>query len=74
MVILRTLNDPNEKLIELLLTAQTARLSGARHLALIAHYLAYMRQDLAIHPSEAISQRLVGRFLAELFDADKTPC
>ncbi|MEO8119619.1 MAG: ribose-phosphate diphosphokinase [Rhodoferax sp.] len=69
VVILRTLNDPNEKLIELLLVAQTARDLGARHLTLVAPYLAYMRQDIAFHPGEAISQRIVGRFLAGLFDA-----
>jgi len=69
VVILRTLNDPNEKLVELLLTAQTARDLGARHLTLVAPYLGYMRQDVAFQPGEAISQRIVGRFLAGLFDA-----
>lgn len=69
VVILRTLNNPNEKLIELLLAAQTARDLGARHLTLVAPYLGYMRQDVAFEPGEAISQRIVGRFLAGLFDA-----
>lgn len=69
VVILRTLNDANEKLVELLLTAQTARDLGARHLTLVAPYLGYMRQDVAFQPGEAISQRIVGRFLAGLFDA-----
>ncbi|MDO8249181.1 MAG: ribose-phosphate diphosphokinase [Rhodoferax sp.] len=69
VVILRTLSDPNEKLIELLLVAQTARDLGAMHLTLVAPYLAYMRQDIAFHPGEAISQRIVGRFLAGLFNA-----
>jgi ribose-phosphate pyrophosphokinase len=69
VVILRTLNNPNEKLIELLLAAQTARNLGARHLTLVAPYLAYMRQDVAFQPGEAISQRVVGHFLAGLFDA-----
>lgn len=69
VVILRTLNDPNEKLVELLLAAQTARDLGARHLTLVAPYLCYMRQDVAFEPGEAISQRIVGRFLAGLFDA-----
>lgn len=69
VVILRTLSDPNEKLIELLLVAQTARDLGATHLTLVAPYLAYMRQDIAFHPGEAISQRIVGRFLAGLFNA-----
>ena len=69
MVLLRTLDHPNEKLVDLLLAARTARLLGARHLTLVAPYLAYMRQDMAFHPGEAVSQRIVGRFLADLFDA-----
>jgi ribose-phosphate pyrophosphokinase len=69
VVLLRTLDHPNEKLVELLLAARTARALGARHLTLVAPYLAYMRQDIAFTPGEAVSQRIVGRFLAELFDA-----
>ncbi len=69
VVIFRTLNHPNEKLIELLLAAQTARTLGASHLTLVAPYLAYMRQDMAFRPGEAISQRIVGKYLADLFDA-----
>jgi ribose-phosphate pyrophosphokinase len=69
VILLRTLDHPNEKLIELLLAARTARALGARHLTLVAPYLAYMRQDIAFAPGEAVSQRIVGRFLAELFDA-----
>lgn len=68
-VLLRSLHQPNDKLIELLLTARTARDLGVRHLTLVAPYLAYMRQDIAFHPGEAVSQRIVGPFLAELFDA-----
>lgn len=69
VVVLRTLNDPNEKLVELLLVADSARGAGARHLTLVAPYLAYMRQDIAFNPGEVVSQRVVGRFLAGLFDA-----
>ena len=69
VVIWRSLHDPNEKLVELLLVAQAARTLGARHLTLVAPYLAYMRQDIAFHPGEVVSQRIVGRFLADLFDA-----
>lgn len=69
VVLWRTLNDPNEKLVELLLVAQTARLLGAQHLTLVAPYLAYMRQDIAFNPGEVVSQRVVGKFLAGLFDA-----
>ena len=69
VVVLRSLNQPNAKLVELLLTARTARELGATHLTLVAPYLAYMRQDVAFHPGEAISQRIVGQHLADLFDA-----
>lgn len=69
VVLLRSLAQPNEKLVELLLAARTARALGARHLTLVAPYLAYMRQDTAFLPGEAVSQRIVGQFLASLFDA-----
>lgn len=69
VVVWRSLHQPNEKLVELLLLAETARQLGARHLSLVAPYLAYMRQDIAFHPGEAVSQRILGRFLAGLFDA-----
>jgi len=69
VVVWRTLNNPNEKLVELLLVAQAARTLGAQHLTLVVPYLAYMRQDIAFHPGEVVSQRIVGRFLADLFDA-----
>lgn len=69
VVLLRSLANPNEKLVELLLTARTARQLGAQHLTLVAPYLAYMRQDIAFEPGEVVSQRVVGNFLASLFDA-----
>jgi len=69
VLLLRGLHQPNEKLVELLLAARTARTLGAQHLTLVTPYLAYMRQDIAFNPGEAVSQRIVGAFLAELFDA-----
>lgn len=68
VVVWRGLHQPNEKLVELLLVGQTARDLGARDLTLVAPYLGYMRQDMAFRPGEAVSQRVVGRFLAGLFD------
>ena len=64
----RSLDQPNDKLVELLLAARTARELGAHHLTLVAPYLCYMRQDIAFHPGEAVSQRIIGGLLAELFD------
>ncbi|OIO67715.1 MAG: phosphoribosylpyrophosphate synthetase [Zetaproteobacteria bacterium CG12_big_fil_rev_8_21_14_0_65_55_1124] len=68
VVVCRSLFEPNEKLIDLLLLAGTARELGARQLILVAPYLCYMRQDKSFHPGEAVSQRIIGKLLAEHFD------
>jgi ribose-phosphate pyrophosphokinase len=68
VIICRSLNQPNDKLIELLLTATTARQLGAKRITLVAPYMSYMRQDIANQPGEAVSQRIIGKLLADLFD------
>jgi ribose-phosphate pyrophosphokinase len=68
VIICRSLNNPNDKLIELLLCAKTARELGAKRVTLVAPYLCYMRQDIANEPGEAVSQRIIGQMLADLFD------
>lgn len=69
VVLFRGLAYPNEKLVELMLAADTARALGAEKVVLVAPYMAYMRQDIAFRDGEAVSQRIVGRYLATLFDA-----
>jgi ribose-phosphate pyrophosphokinase len=68
VIICRSLDQPNDKLIELLLCATTARELGAKRVTLVAPYLCYMRQDIANQPGEAVSQRIIGKLLADLFD------
>jgi ribose-phosphate pyrophosphokinase len=68
VIIYCSLNDPNRKLIELGLAAAAFRDLGVKRLVLVAPYLCYMRQDAAFHAGEAVSQRVIGRFLAERFD------
>lgn len=68
VIVCRSLNQPNDKLIELLLCAVTARELGAKRLTLVAPYLCYMRQDFANEPGVAVSQRIIGNMLAGLFD------
>ncbi len=48
--------------------AKTAREQGVKRVTLVAPYLCYMRQDIANQPGEAVSQRIIGQMLAELFD------
>ncbi len=69
VIFCRSLNDPDHKLIELLLAAGSARDNGAKQRTLITPYLAYMRQDIAFHAGEAVSQRIIGALLAQTFDA-----
>jgi len=69
VLLCRSLDQPNEKLVDLMLAAEGARALGAEHLTLVAPYLCYMRQDKAFAPGEVVSQRIVGRFLAAHFDA-----
>ncbi len=68
VIVCRSLNQPNDKLVELLLCAATARELGAKRLTLAAPYLCYMRQDFANEPGVAVSQRIIGKMLADLFD------
>lgn len=68
LVLYRSLNNPNDKLVELLLIARHARALGIKKIWLVAPYLAYMRQDIAFNPGEIVSQKIIGQFLAELFD------
>ncbi len=67
-IFVRSLDHPNDKLVELLLAAAAARQAGAQRVSLVAPYLCYMRQDKAFHPGEVVSQRIVGRWLADHFD------
>ncbi|UZW57093.1 ribose-phosphate diphosphokinase [Sphingobium sp. JS3065] len=69
VILYRSLDDPDHKLIELLLAASAARDGGAERIILVAPYLAYMRQDKAFHPGEAVSQKVIGGLLASHFDA-----
>jgi len=67
-LLFRSLDDPNAKLVEVLLAASALRDGGAERVILIAPYLAYMRQDMAFAEGEAVSQRVIGQLLAAAFD------
>ncbi|MBA6296172.1 ribose-phosphate diphosphokinase [Colwellia sp. MB02u-9] len=69
IIICRTLNNPNAKITELIITAAAARNQGVKHITLVAPYLCYMRQDIAFNPGEAVSQKIMGNLLAAYFDS-----
>lgn len=68
VVILCTLDRPDTKTLALLYAAAAARDGGARSVGLVAPYLAYMRQDKAFHPGEAVTSRSFAALLSEAFD------
>lgn len=68
VVLVASLNRPDDKALALRFAADTARELGARSVGLVAPYLAYMRQDRRFHPGEAVSARAFARFLDESVD------
>lgn len=68
VILLATLDQPDDKLFPLLLVAGTARELGATSVGLIAPYLAYMRQDQRFLPGEAISSIYFARSLSHAVD------
>ena len=67
-VVYASLDQPNDKLLAILFAAEALRREGVKRLVLVAPYLCYMRQDAAFHKGEAISQKVVGRLLADAVD------
>lgn len=68
IILCRSLNNPNEKLLELYFIVKAIRQKGCDHVSLIAPYLCYMRQDKAFNPGEIVSQRMSGKFISSLVD------
>jgi ribose-phosphate pyrophosphokinase len=67
-IVFASLDHPNDKVVALLFASEALRRGGARRLVLVAPYLCYMRQDVAFHAGEAISQKAIGRLLASAVD------
>lgn len=68
LIIYRSLDRPNDKIIELIMACDAARSKGVEHICLVTPYLAYMRQDIENQPGEAISQTIIGKLLSNYID------
>jgi ribose-phosphate pyrophosphokinase len=66
--VVRSLHDPNPKLVETALAADALRRAGAARVTLLAPYLPYMRQDRVFRSGEPVSQQVVGGWLGDVFD------
>jgi ribose-phosphate pyrophosphokinase len=68
MVIYRSLDHPNEKLVDLFLAADAARRGGARRLLLVAPYFCYLRQDAVFAPGQPLSRDVIAPLIGARFD------
>jgi ribose-phosphate pyrophosphokinase len=67
-IVVRSLDHPNPKLVEVLFAADALRRRGVREILLVAPYLGYMRQDRVFREGEAVSQQVVAGLLSTAFD------
>lgn len=63
-----TLAGPDPDFLRLAFAADAARAQGAVRVRLIAPYLAYMRQDKAFRPGEAVTSDTFARLVSSLVD------
>lgn len=68
VVVVASLDHPDEKLVALVLLCATARELGARSVRLVAPYLGYLRQDRRFRDGEAVSARVFPRLLGPWLD------
>lgn len=74
VVLVCSLHHPNEQLLPLYFLGKAAKNLGAKHISLVAPYLAYMRQDKVFQAGEAVTSEyfaeLVCSFAGSIITAD----
>jgi ribose-phosphate pyrophosphokinase len=68
VAVVAELRDPDAQLAPLLFMADALREMGAAHVALVAPYLPYMRQDTRFQPGEAITSRSFAKLVSKAYD------
>jgi len=68
IVLVCTLDRPDDKLLPLVFLADAARALGASRVGLVAPYLAYMRQDRQFQRGEAVTSRTFAGLLSRYVD------
>lgn len=68
VILVCSLDRPDEKVVRLWLAASVARELGAVRVGLVAPYLAYMRQDARFRPGEGVTARHFARLLGAAVD------
>jgi ribose-phosphate pyrophosphokinase len=67
VIVVNSLFNPDEKIIDICLTADTLKDLGAKNITLIAPYLGYMRQDKRFHKGESISSKTIAKIISPFF-------
>ncbi|MBX9853157.1 MAG: ribose-phosphate pyrophosphokinase [Cytophagaceae bacterium] len=68
VLIVCTLDHPDQKILPLYFLAQTVKELGAKEVGLICPYLAYMRQDKRFHPGEAVTSTHFAKLISQFAD------
>jgi ribose-phosphate pyrophosphokinase len=68
VVLVCSLDHPDDKLLPLVFLAEAARAEGAVRVGLVAPYLAYMRQDRQFQSGEAVTSRTFAGLLSRHVD------
>lgn len=68
VILVCTLDRPDERILPLYFAACTARELGARRVGLVAPYLAYMRQDARFQDGEGVTASHFARFISDFCD------
>jgi len=72
VVLVCTLNEPDEKLLPLYFLNHTAKSLGAMCTCLVAPYLAYMRQDKVFNEGEGVTSAYFGKLISGFADSITT--
>ncbi|HEX5883412.1 MAG TPA: ribose-phosphate pyrophosphokinase [Pyrinomonadaceae bacterium] len=68
IILVATLDRPDERIMPLILLAATARDLGAAQVGLVAPYLAYMRQDHRFNAGEGVTSVYFAKLLSSFVD------
>lgn len=68
LMLLCTLDRPDDKFLPLVFAAAAARDLGAVQVGIVSPYLAYMRQDRRFKPGEAVTSAYFGKLLSNQID------
>src|SRR3989338_537110 len=68
VILIASLNEPNQKLIDIIFTCEACKNNSAQKITLIAPYLCYMRKDRQFKRGQGISAKIIAQLLSRYID------